>query len=97
MLGVGKHIFGVGATTIPSGADLNNYTTPGAYRCADSTISVTLLNNPTNSAFMLWCISPYVSGLATYGIQILFNHLGIRVRYKTNASTWSEWKTVQLS
>ena len=40
------------STLIPEGSDLNSYTTPGFYRSANSTISLTLLNTPyTASGF----------------------------------------------
>lgn len=38
--------YNVAGNTIPSGADLNTYTTPGTYRCASGTISQSLVNTP---------------------------------------------------
>lgn len=40
-------------TEIPTGADLNNYTTPGVYRCVSADIGSSLLNCPINNAFVL--------------------------------------------
>lgn len=67
---------------IPSGADLNNYKTPGTYHCPTAAIAATLVNAPiTNNAFSLTVdsINPTpgtdmvfqtVRGYATTGMHI---------------------------
>ena len=50
---LGAAIVGVGES-IPSGADLNTYTTPGSYRSYQASISASLLNTPyTGTGFKL--------------------------------------------
>lgn len=51
-------------TQIPSGADLNDYLTPGCYCSYASSVSQTLLNSPTTSAFNLDVFSARGSALA---------------------------------
>lgn len=46
-------VFGLGGVAIPSGADLDNYKTPGVYSIATDAISAALANNPTTSAGVL--------------------------------------------
>lgn len=97
MLGVKTAMFGSGATSIPANSDLNNYTTPGAYRAPNSTTASSLTNKPGSTAFTLWYISPYnVKGdWENYGIQIAFGHLiGIKYRTHTSEGSWGSWTSI---
>lgn len=42
-----------GGTAIPSGADMNDYSTPGNYYCASSVTVPTLINAPFSSVFTM--------------------------------------------
>lgn len=84
-----------GGTIIQSNEDLNDYTTPGNYYCNLSSISQTLSNNPTNTAFTLKV------SLATgtkYPTQVLtVYNTGIQYwRWENTGSTtspnWTDWK-----
>lgn len=84
---------------IASGANLNNYTTPGAYRCATAAIAGSLLNMTPykNSGFRLIVSS---TSTAKGVLQIVIfnsvrNHLYFRIR--NDQSTWSEWALLNHS
>lgn len=46
-------VFGLAGVAVPSGADLDDYKTPGVYAIATDTVSASLSNNPTTSAGVL--------------------------------------------
>ena len=81
---------------IPENADLNDYITPGAYRCATSAIAKTLSNmtSYTSAGFRL-----IVSGTSTGNgsIQIaIFNSGAGRLwfRIRTGIDTWGDWRHI---
>ena len=97
ILGVRTAIFGNSATSIPENADLNDYTTPGAYRCPNATTAGTITNRPNKSAFQLWYVSPFNTQVdrANYGVQIAFGHLfGIMYRRHSSEGVWGDWTSV---
>lgn len=82
------------AHTISSNADLNNYVTPGAYRCATATIAATLANGPsyTGAGFRLIVSSTSSDGGIVH--FAIFNTTGnprIFWRIRNSSGTWSEW------
>lgn len=97
LLGVRTAIFGNGSPLLPENADLNDYTTPGAWRCPNSTTAGTISNRPNKSAFQLWYISPFntQADRANYGVQIAFGHLfGIMYRQHSSEGIWGNWTSV---
>lgn len=97
ILGVATAMFGGGAEKIPENADLNNYTTVGAYRAPNSTTAQSISHRPGSSAFLLWYISPFnlAADRANYGVQIAFGHL-IGIMYRTHSSegSWGSWTSI---
>ena len=88
------------ATAIPSGSDLNSYTTPGLARSTSGTVSASLSNTPyTTGGFLL--ITVYSSG-AGGRIQILFpvylaTTNGIFIRTYRNSNAWDSWLKISLT
>lgn len=78
---------------VPSGADLNTYTTPGAYRIATASIAASLVNAPpyTVSGFRL--IVSGMSGTAGVVQFAIFNHVSNPMwsRVQNNGGNWGEW------
>lgn len=96
-LGVKTAILGNGATSISENADLNDYTTPGAYRCPNATTAGTITNRPHKSAFQLWYVSPFntQADRVNYGVQIAVGHLfGIMYRLHAGEGNWGNWTSV---
>lgn len=86
----GLYYLGLG-TAIPSGADLDSYTTVGAYSSASSAITATIKNAPaTGAGFRLIVERGYVDA---HRIQtVVFGAEGKKfTRYYAN-SKWSGWK-----
>lgn len=83
--------------SIPSGDDLNNYTTAGVFQSQSSTITNALINCPhTGSGFKL--IVEYL-GHASYFRQVLIprsTSCKYYVRYH-QSGTWYDWKTFESS
>ena len=86
-------VFGADSTSMSNGDDLNNYLTPGAYRCAAASIAQTLSNTPyTNGGFHLYVFSAYnPTSPNTYPQQIVMSHSGIWGRSNNGSTRWSEW------
>lgn len=83
------------ATSVPSGADLNTYQTPGSYFCSSNATSATLLNCPTSLAFTLrvWQAAGYVQEIQEYHSG---NGGGLRrwTRGYYGSGAWSAWDEV---
>lgn len=78
------------ATTIPSSADLDTYTTPGNYKCTSNTTAGTLTHCPVATAFRMFVMT---STLSSRYIQIIVvNNMVSRVymRHYTGSS-WYDW------
>lgn len=77
------------ALVIPASSDLNNYTTPGFFKCTTSAVAAGLLNCPTNNAFSL-----LVEGSAG-SIQTITEYMnsGTPKTYKRHLynGTWGAW------
>ena len=78
--------------TIPEGADLDAYTTPGNYKVISSTIAGSLHNSPATVAFRLFVM---VTSVNDRVMQMAFiNSAGqnskLAMRFY-NGSTWSDW------
>jgi hypothetical protein len=84
-------------TAIPSGSDLNNYTTPGWYCATSNDIAASMTNSPSTTAFTLEVI-PW-SG--TYGIIqriVQFNTGKLYIRSSSdNNSSWIRWTDQSMS
>lgn len=90
-----------GVGTIPSGADLNTYMTPGTYVCTNSTIFDSLVNTPdmindSGNAKLIVNINSGNSTSGYYGHQILLRGISVWMRFLT-ASNWQTWKCVYNS
>ena len=84
---------------IPENADLNDYITPGAYRCATATTAKTLSNmtSYTSAGFRL-----IVSGTSTANgsVQFIIFNSGVGrlwFRIRTGIDTWGDWKRILTS
>lgn len=79
-------------TSIPSGSDLNTYTTPGIYKSNGASISDTLVNTPqVYTGFTLIITQGYSSG---YCYQFIFCHNN-KFYYRTyNGSNWGDWVNI---
>lgn len=76
--------------TIPSNADLNDYTEFGCWVCQSNSVTVTLENCPiTGSGFALRVSRP--TGGA-YRLQELLQYNGNRYYRYYNGSSWSNWR-----
>lgn len=79
---------------ITEGENLDNYTTPGTYYCADMTIAATLEGGPfINAGFKLIVMQiGYTSQLK----QIAYSNNGYHIyeRYKSGSNNWSRWLSI---
>ena len=84
---------------VPSGADLNTYTTPGAYRIGTATIAGSLLNAPSYKSAGGRLIVTATSSTAGCFQFILYNTVNYQVwfRIQTSAGTWGEWERLPTS
>lgn len=82
---------------IPTGANLNNYTTPGTYRCPNGTTSQSLSNCPAgNVGFKL--VVECTSGGERYRQTIYANRLSGDLTYiRHNNGSWGNWYTVTMT
>lgn len=81
------------AHMIASGDDLNTYTTPGAYRCANASVAATLKNSipRTDSGFRL-IVTAQSSTAGIVQIAIVnTKYTDIYIRTMTTTDTWGEW------
>lgn len=82
-----------GAHTIQSGEDVNDYLTPGAYRCPSAAVAETLENGPPrkDTGFRL-IVSAQSSTYGVIHIAILnTSYTEIYIRTMTTTDTWGEW------
>lgn len=81
---------------IPENADLNDYITPGAYRCATSAIAKTLSNmtSYTSAGFRL-IVSSTSTGNGSIQIAIFNSGAGrLWFRIRTGIDTWGDWRHI---
>ena len=78
---------------VPEGADLNTYTTPGAYRIATAAISASLVNAPTYTSTGGRLIVSGMSGTAGVFQFIVYNTTNLQMwaRVQNNSGTWGSW------
>lgn len=81
--------FGKG-TSIPSGADLNEYMTIGKYYANAGSIAASLVNCPTKNNFMMYVFTRTTDGVPSQMIIDLSGKLYLRSR---STSTWQSWVT----
>ena len=94
--GVVNYTYGAASDIIPSGANLNSYTTPGAYRCETNTIAQSLTNCPTSNGFRMEVMSTIASEATGYQIQTIYpnnanGEFFMRRRGSASSGTWSSW------
>lgn len=79
---------------VPESADLNNYTTVGAYRIATAAIAVSLANTPPNTSVGGRLIVSGMSGTSGVVQILIFNTTNIQmwIRVQNYLGTWGEWK-----
>ncbi|MBR5306683.1 MAG: hypothetical protein IKU47_07160 [Oscillospiraceae bacterium] len=76
-------------TSIPSGADLNNYKTVGKYYASNESTAKTLLNCPTTTNFALFVFSRTSNGVVSQMIIGLNGRM--HMRSAENNGTWRDW------
>lgn len=81
------------AEAIPSGADLNSYTTAGTYAAPNSTVAGSVKNTP-------WTASGYklvvqTNQNASYLCQIAYTGAAMKLR-RSNAGEWSDWVQIHI-
>lgn len=81
--------FGKG-TSIPSGADLNEYMTIGKYYANAGSVAASLVNCPTKNNFMMYVFTRTTDGVPSQMIIDLSGKLYLRSR---STSTWQSWVT----
>ena len=86
-----ERVFEASSKDIPSNSDLNNYTTPGTYRCPTGTVSQTLSNNPAgNVGFKL--IVECTSSSERYRQTIYANRISGDLTYVRHYNgSWGNW------
>ena len=86
---------GVGEV-IPTGADLNNYVTPGTYRSSNADVTATLLNAPfDNTGFRLVVQENQDIGWIT---QLAFSGFQFKLRDISTSTPWyGEWQQLVAS
>ena len=86
---------GVGEA-IPTGADLNNYVTPGTYRSSNADVTATLLNAPfDNTGFRLVVQENQDIGWIT---QLAFSGFQFKLRDISTSTPWyGEWQQLVAS
>lgn len=94
--GVVNYTFGAAAAIIPSGANLNSYIDPGAYRCESNAIAATLVNCPTANGFRMEVKSTIASAATGYQLQFIYpnnanGEFFMRRRGSASSGTWSSW------
>lgn len=82
------------AEAIPSGADLDTYSTPGTYLSPSATVSGNIQNTP-------WTASGYKLIVQTnqnvdYLCQTAYTGTAMKLR-RSNAGEWSDWEEVYIS
>lgn len=82
------------AESIPSGANLNSYSTPGTYLSPSATVSGNIQNTP-------WTASGYKLIVQTnqnvdYLCQTAYTGTAMKLR-RSNAGEWSDWEEVYIS
>ena len=80
-----------GGTFIAANTDLDNLTTPGTYRCDNSTVTPTLVNCPVTSGYFKMTVEAIHS--STRIRQIIYISTGTsNVYVRTYTGSWGDWK-----
>ena len=82
---------------VNSGDDLDNYTTPGAYRIPTGTIAASLVNGPVyGSAGGRLIVTATSTGSTGLFQLIIFNTSNYQIWYRirTDASVWGKWQSL---
>lgn len=78
--------------SIPSNADLNDYTTLGNYCCGVDSVAVTVKNAPTGYAFNLNVIMPLGTNSSFLAQELFQYNKGTRYYRLKGPGNWSEWQ-----
>lgn len=96
-----KHYLDLGdGENIPSGVDLNTYTTPGTYTCLTDGASAEVVNAPTSDYKFRCYVSGSVSGSGNAVAQLALidntddNIVYMLARVTQDGNTWSSWAPV---
>ena len=76
----------MGYHNVPSGANLNDYTTPGFYYCSMNATVATMSNTPNSQAFGLIVIRS--AGIVQMWFQYNTRNVYLRAMYNNNWGTW---------
>ena len=78
---------------IPQNSDLDNYLTPGVYATSSSSVSTTLQNSPTTSAFRMEV--KVIANNASRLVQIVYANSSSNYIYsRFYTGSWSAWKVL---
>lgn len=78
--------------SIPSNADLNDYTTLGNYCCGVDSVAVTVKNAPTGYAFNLNVIMPLGTNSSFLAQELFQYNKGTRYYRLKGSGNWGEWQ-----
>lgn len=84
-------IYGGLGTPIPENSDLDDYTTPGVYRCVNGATAQTLTNCPTTVGFRLEV--RYTINTSRM-MQIIFGSATDQLFFRAYTGSWSDWKKI---
>ena len=82
---------------LPNSANLNQYTTPGTWRCSSIAAAATMTNGPVNDAGYRLDVMALSSN--SYLMQVAWINGGvIKYRYYNGSNlTWGGWRTVSYT
>lgn len=81
-----------GTNNIPSGADLDDYKTPGNYTCANASTAGGIAHVPINAAFRMIVMRVVGSTTARF-LQIVFPNTYVRFYMRFyGGSSWGAWR-----
>lgn len=84
--------FGDG-TSIPSGSDLDTYTTEGKYYCGSTSTSATLINSPVNNDNFVMFVFKRTHGVSINQLIITLNG-ALHVRGASSNGALREWRAI---
>lgn len=99
-LAINDYMLGTSSASLPNGADLNDYQTPGVYITGGNATTSSITHLPVaNTATRLIVLTPYKTGTYIYIIQLAFTYTGrIFIRhYISGSGNWQGWREIQTT
>lgn len=90
-----KDTFGVPEGRVPTGSDLDTFTTTGAYLCLSSSVGATLINCPASAGFRLE-VKALAAGVDRV-VQTIYPNINSDVLFYTRrllSTGWTSWYAV---